>query len=67
MNRDRRSAQRAIHVQRREPDALALALAARDWERAALLVVLGMTLAIQATPQETIDELLDLFADEEWR
>lgn len=46
-------------------DALALAIAAKDWERAALLLVLGMHQAARLLPDATVDDLLALLADGE--
>lgn len=43
-----------------QPDALAIAIARNDWERAALLLALGLSLAARSLPDETIDDLLAL-------
>lgn len=48
-----------------EGDALAIAIAAEDWERAALLVALGMRMAARLLPEETIDDVLALLSDEQ--
>lgn len=47
------------------PDALAIAIARNDWERAALLLALGLSLAARSLPDETIDDLLALMSNEE--
>jgi hypothetical protein len=39
-------------------DALTAAIERNDWERVALLVVLGASMAAQMVPEGTIDDLL---------
>jgi hypothetical protein len=41
-------------------NALAIALADRDWERAALLLMLGVAQVVSTLPRETIDDVLAL-------
>ena len=48
-----------------EADALALAIEADDWERVALLVALGMTMATRLLPEATVDDLLALLSEDE--
>jgi hypothetical protein len=47
---------------RRTGDALAIAIRTNDWERAATLLLLGASMAVQTIPPETLDDLLDLLA-----
>ena len=41
-------------------NALAIALGDRDWERAALLLMLGVSHTISTLPRDTIDDVLVL-------
>lgn len=48
-------------------NALALAIDHNDWERAALLLLLGVSQAVRSLPRATIDDVLDLIEAEEHR
>lgn len=47
---------------RRRPNNLALAIERNEWERAALLLLIGLTRAADRVPRETLDDLLLLLA-----
>jgi len=46
-------------------DALAAALARADWERAALLLLLGVSMAARMLPEGAIDDVLAVLGAEE--
>jgi hypothetical protein len=63
MKKKARAGDRAVRMQGSRVDALGLAIASNDWERAALLLTLGFSLAVQSMPKETIDDVLTLLGE----
>lgn len=49
------------------PDALAIAIEHNDWERAALLLMLGVSMAARSLPEGDIADLLAMLDQEEGR